>query len=92
VLDGEKGDHWWIVDGLITSHDRVFVPVESSVLPDLLAHAHGCGHEGTEKTLHRLRADFQVSTRSCARVQHASATRPNNFNRLACSILCRCHW
>jgi hypothetical protein len=59
VLDNEKGDQWRVVDG-ITLHDRVFVPVESPTLPDLLAHAHGCDHEGTEKTLHKLRADFQL--------------------------------
>jgi hypothetical protein len=53
VLDNEKGDQWRVVDG-ITSHDRVFVPVESPTLPDLLAHTHGCDHEGTEKTLHKL--------------------------------------
>jgi hypothetical protein len=60
VLDGEKGDHWQTVDSLITSHDRVFMPAESPALFGLLAHANGCGHEGTEKALHRLRADFQV--------------------------------
>jgi hypothetical protein len=60
VLDGEKGEHWQIVDGLITSRCKVFVPAESPALPGLLAHAHGCGHEGTEKTLHRFRVDFQV--------------------------------
>jgi hypothetical protein len=58
VRDGEKGNHWRIVDDLITSHDRVFVLTESLMLPGLLAHAHGCGHEGTEKTLHMLDADF----------------------------------
>jgi hypothetical protein len=58
VRDGEKGNHWRIVDDLITSHDRVFVLTESLMLPGLLAHAHGCGHEGTEKTLHMLDVDF----------------------------------
>jgi hypothetical protein len=29
-------------------------------MPGLLAHANGCGHEGTKKTLHRLRAEFHV--------------------------------
>jgi hypothetical protein len=60
VLDGEKGEHWQIVNELITSCGKVFVPVEYLALPGLLAHAHGCGHEGTEKTLHRFRVDFQV--------------------------------
>jgi hypothetical protein len=60
VLDGEKGEHLRVVDGLITSQGKVFVSAESLTLPSLLAHAHGCGHEGIEKALHRLRADFQV--------------------------------
>jgi hypothetical protein len=60
VLDGEKGEHWRIIEGLIMSHGKVFVPMESLVLPGLLAHAHECGHEGIEKTLHWLRADFHV--------------------------------
>jgi hypothetical protein len=60
VLDGEKGEHWRIINDLITAHGKVYVPPESPALAGLLAHAHGCSHEGTEKTLHRLRADFHV--------------------------------
>jgi hypothetical protein len=58
VFDDEKGEHWRIIDDLITSRGRVFVPAESPALPSLLAHAHGCGYEGTEKTLHKLHIDF----------------------------------
>jgi hypothetical protein len=60
VLNGGKGEHWRIIDGLITAQSKVYVPPESPTLPDLLAHAHECGHEGIEKALHRLRADFHV--------------------------------
>jgi hypothetical protein len=60
VLDGEKGEHWQIIDDLITTHGKVYVPPESLTLAGLLAHAHDCGHEGTEKTLHQLHADFHV--------------------------------
>jgi hypothetical protein len=62
VLDGEKGEHWRIIDDLITVHGKVYVRPESPVLASLLAHTHGCDHEGTEKTLHRLRAEFHVSS------------------------------
>jgi hypothetical protein len=58
VLDGEEGEHWWIIDDLITVHGKVYVPPQSSVLAGLLGHTHNCGHEGTEKMLHRLRVDF----------------------------------
>jgi hypothetical protein len=60
VLDGEKGEHLRVVDGLITSQGKVFVSAESPTLPSLLAHAHGCGHEGIEKVLHRLCAEFHA--------------------------------
>jgi hypothetical protein len=60
VLDNEKGEHWRIIDSLIMAHGKVYVPPESPTLVGLLAHAHSCGHEGTEKTLHRLCVDFHV--------------------------------
>jgi hypothetical protein len=52
---GTKGAKWCLVDDLIMVQDRVYMPPESVFLLDLLQHAHGAGHEGTEKTLHRLR-------------------------------------
>jgi hypothetical protein len=36
----------------------VFLPDESSLWPMVLDHAHTMGHEGGEKTLHRVRATF----------------------------------
>jgi hypothetical protein len=60
VLNGERGEHWRIIDNQITTHGKVYVPPESPTLASLLAHAYGCGHEGTEKMLHRLRGDFRV--------------------------------
>jgi hypothetical protein len=60
VLAGNKGDTWKIVDGLITVGDKVYVAVDSPSLPAIMVATHGMGHEGTEKTLHRLRRDFFV--------------------------------
>jgi hypothetical protein len=37
---------------------RIYVPTSSSLWPQLLATAHGAGHEGTQKTLVRLRESF----------------------------------
>jgi hypothetical protein len=79
VLDGDKGEHWQIIDGLITMCGKVYVPPDSPALPGLLAHTHGCGHEGTKKTLHRLHTDFHVPgthalvcdfVRACTTCQH----------------------
>jgi hypothetical protein len=39
---------------------RIFVSRDSAFLIDILHHAHGTGHEGTEKMWHQLRLDFHV--------------------------------
>jgi hypothetical protein len=39
---------------------RVFVPDFSDLRHQALQLAHGIGHEGTQKTLHRLRAEFYI--------------------------------
>jgi hypothetical protein len=37
---------------------RAWLPDESSLWPSILDHAHTTGHEGSEKTLHHVRAAF----------------------------------
>jgi hypothetical protein len=61
-------------------HGKVYVPPESPELAGLLAHTHECGHEGTEKMLHQLRADFHVpSTRALVHdFMHACTTCQHN--------------
>ncbi len=59
VLAGKLGATWEFTDGLLIKQGRVFVPATSPSLPALLEAAH-TGHEGVERTLHRLRADFAV--------------------------------
>jgi hypothetical protein len=85
VLDGEKGERWKIINDLIMAQGKVYVPPKSSVLPSLLAHAHRCGHEVTEKTLHRLRADFHVpGARALVRdfVRACTTCQRNKTNQL----------
>jgi transposase InsO family protein len=60
VMAGHKGDAWKIVDGLITVGGKAYMATDSPCLSVILAAAHGMGHEGTEKMLHRLRCDFFV--------------------------------
>jgi len=55
---GEAGAAWSLVDGFIVHNGRLFVPASSTLWPQILATAHGAGHEGVQKTLHRLRASF----------------------------------
>jgi hypothetical protein len=57
VQADSKGDQWNVLDGLITVKGKIYVPASSPTRLTLLDHAHGMGHEGTEKTLNRFRAD-----------------------------------
>ena len=36
------------------------MPVQSALLPTVLELAHSVGHEGVQKTLHRLRSDLYI--------------------------------
>jgi hypothetical protein len=73
ILADPQDDKWAVVDGL-----RIFVPATSPCVATILEIAHGTGHEGTQKTLHRLQADFflpgartivQDFVRACATCQ-----------------------
>ena len=55
---GEDG--WTIVDQLLLKDGKVFVPASYAAVSSLLEFAHGMGHEGIQKTLHRLRSDFYI--------------------------------
>ena len=78
VAAGAHSPDWMVRDGLMLHRDRVFVPSGSALLEDILQLAHTGGHEGIQKTLHRLRAEFFVEhdrrvvgefVRSCATCQ-----------------------
>jgi hypothetical protein len=56
----DRGEPWHVVDGLVMRGVRVFIPVGSAVLPVVLELAHSTSHEGTQKTLQRLRQEFIV--------------------------------
>lgn len=55
-----RGPDWCVHDGLILNGSRVFVPASSPHLPTAIQLAHTVGHEGIQKTLHRLRRDFVI--------------------------------
>jgi hypothetical protein len=60
VVVGNRGDKWKLVDGLIVVDGKVYLPTSSPSLQVALTSAHGTGHEGLAKTLHRLHFDFYV--------------------------------
>lgn len=55
-----REDGWSIVDQLLLRDGKVFVPASYAAVSSLLEFAHGMGHEGIYKTLHRLRSDFSI--------------------------------
>jgi hypothetical protein len=79
VLAGGRGEQWRLTDGLITVRGKIYIPASSSSIPRILESVHDVGHEGAEKTLHQLWADFHVPdtrravldfVKSCATCQH----------------------
>jgi transposase InsO family protein len=56
-----RGSPWHSEHGLILKGNRVYVPPNSASLPAVLM-SHTSAHEGTQKTLQRLRRDFIIDT------------------------------
>jgi hypothetical protein len=53
------------MDGLLTVRGKIYVLASSPSLSRILETEHGVGHEGAEKTLHRLRVDFVKACATC---------------------------
>jgi hypothetical protein len=60
VVGGSCRNTWGITNDLVTIKGHVYLVPSSPSLIVTLQHAHGTGHEGTEKTLNLFRADFHV--------------------------------
>jgi hypothetical protein len=78
LQDGELAAPWRLREGLLLHGSRVFVPDHGDLRDQVIRLAHSAGHEGIQKTLHRLRADFYIPhdralvrdwVRSCAMCQ-----------------------
>lgn len=54
IETGQLGFPWAIVDGVITKKGRIYIPPTSVLVQKILAAVYGMGHEGTQKTLHRI--------------------------------------
>jgi len=57
---GELAAPWRADAGLLLHGRRIFVPDVGDLRHQVLQLAHAAGHEGVQKTLHRLRADFYI--------------------------------
>jgi hypothetical protein len=60
LQDGELVEPWCLNSGLLLHGSRIFVPDHGDLRHQVLLLAHAAGHEGTQKTLHRLRAEFYI--------------------------------
>jgi hypothetical protein len=58
VEAGSRDLSWAIVDDILQFSGRLYIPPTSPLLQELLAAIHEDGHEGVQRTLHRLRRDF----------------------------------
>jgi len=75
---GTCASPWSLIDGLVAFKGRLYIPPASPLLHEVLTAAHDDGHEGVQRTLHRLRRDFhspnlrktvQDHIRACATCQ-----------------------
>jgi hypothetical protein len=57
VTSGTRGAPWAVRDGLLKYGGRVYLDSSSPLIQELLAAVHNDGHEGVQRTLHRLRRD-----------------------------------
>ncbi|XP_071681819.1 uncharacterized protein [Lolium perenne] len=60
LADGELAAPWHLDKGLLLHGRRIFVPDHGDLRHQALSLAHSASHEGVQKTLHRLRADFYI--------------------------------
>lgn len=87
VLAGTTKPAWSLVEGLLLYEGRVFVPANSLLWPQLLAEAHGSGHEGVQKTLHQLRATFyhpQANRKVCEFVKRCVVSSQQDLTSPSC--------
>nr|AAL82656.1 retrotransposon protein, putative, unclassified [Oryza sativa Japonica Group]AAM18147.1 Putative gag-pol polyprotein [Oryza sativa Japonica Group] len=60
INSGTRTTPWAVIDGLVTYKRRIYIPPGSPWVSVVVAAAHDDGHEGIQKTLHRLRRDFHT--------------------------------
>ena len=58
VRAGSRAAPWTVADGMVLYDGRLYIPPSSPLLQEIIATVHDDGHEGVQRTLHRLRRDF----------------------------------
>ena len=55
---GSRGVPWTLVDVMVLFGGRLYIPSASPLVQEIMVAVHEDGHEGVQRTLHRLRRDF----------------------------------
>jgi hypothetical protein len=58
ITSGARGAPWSLVDGMVQYKDRLYIPPTFALVQEIVLAVHEDGHEGVQRTLHRLRRDF----------------------------------
>ena len=61
ISSGARSRPWALTDGLVHYAGRLYIPPASPLVQEILVAVHEEGHEGVQRTLHRLRRDFHFS-------------------------------
>jgi hypothetical protein len=91
ITADQRGAPWSLVDDMVAFAGRLYIPPTSPLLQEVLSAVHNDGHEGVQRTLHRLHRDFHSPTSappsrtSSGHAPSASGTNPSTFTRPACS-------
>lgn len=60
ISSSQRTAPWAITDGLVTFKGRLYIPPGTPLLHELLAAVHEDGHEGVQRTLHRLQRNVHT--------------------------------
>jgi hypothetical protein len=58
--EGTADPGWSLVDGMVVHNGHLFMASSATAWHQVLAHAHGIGHEDVQKTLQHLRTSFST--------------------------------
>jgi hypothetical protein len=58
ITADQQAAPWSLVDDMVAFAGRLYIPPTSPLLHEVLSAVHNDGHEGVQRTLHRLRRDF----------------------------------
>ncbi|XP_066334044.1 uncharacterized protein [Miscanthus floridulus] len=58
ITAGTQAAPWSLIDDMVAYDSRLYVPPASPLLPEIMTAVHEDGHEGVQRTVHRLHRDF----------------------------------